>query len=324
MQAKNSRCALTLAVTLLALGSAVHAQSYPSKPIRLIVPSLPGGGFDVTGRTLADKMGPLMGTQMVVENRTGAGTVVGTETVAKAPADGYTLLVGGLSNIALNPGLYEKLSYDGHDFRPIGLAVSYSYTLIGRKDLQANTLRELIDYGKANPGKLTYGGAAGTGQHIAASALFSQTGVDALSIFYKGASAVYQDLLGGRVDLYFDNTQTARPHIEKGAVKAYATSSPVRLSFLPNVPTISETGVAKLDMETWFGPFVVKATPQPIVDRLRAEFAKTMAMGDVVARFQNTGGRVVAMNPDETEKYVAAEIVRWTGVIKTAGIKIQQ
>lgn len=322
---RSTALALVLAaVAAPAAFTPLHAQSYPTKPIRFIVPSLPGGGFDVTGRTLADKLGPLLGTQVVVENRTGAGTVVGTETVGKAPPDGYTLLVGGLSNIALNPVLYDKLSYAGSDFRPIGLAVSYSYTLIGRKDLQANTLRELIDYGRANPGKLTYGGAAGTGQHIAASALFSQTGINALSIFYKGAAAVYQDLLGGRVDLYFDNTQTARPHIEKGAVKAYATSSPVRHDYLPNLPTVTETGVAKLDMETWFGPFVVKATPQPIVERLRAEFAKTMAMGDVVARFQNTGGRVLTMSPAETEKYVAAEIVRWSAIVKAAGIKIQE
>ena len=314
---------IALIITMLAAPS-LHAQSYPTKPIRMIVPSLPGGGFDVTGRTLADKMGPLLGTQMVVENRTGAGTVVGTETVAKAPADGYTLLVGGLSNIALNPVLYDKLGYAANDFRPIGLAVSYSYTLVGRKDLPANTLRELIDFGKANPGKLTYGGAAGTGQHIAASALFSQTGVDALSIFYKGAAAVYQDLLGGRVDLYFDNTQTARPYIEKGTLKAYATSSPVRHSYLPNLPTVTETGVAKLDMETWFGPFVVKGMQQPIVDRLRVEFAKTMAMSDVVTRFQNTGGRVLTMGFDETEKYVAAEITRWSGIVKAAGIKIQE
>jgi tripartite-type tricarboxylate transporter receptor subunit TctC len=319
---RTTTAALTLVLAFAA--TAIHAQSYPTKPLRMIVPSLPGGGFDVTGRTLADKMGPLMGTQMIVENRTGAGTVVGTETVAKAPADGYTVLVGGLSNIALNPALYEKLSYAGSDFRPIGLAVAYSYTLIGRKDLAPNTLRELIDYGKANPGKLTYGGASGTGQHIAASALFGQTGVNALSIFYKGASAVYQDLLGGRVDLYFDNTQTARPHIEKGAVKAYATSSPVRHTYLPNLPTVTETGVAKLDMETWFGPFVVKATPAPIVARLRAEFVRTMAMNDVVGRFENTGGRVITMAQDETEKYVAAEIVRWLGIVKAAGIKIQE
>lgn len=313
-----------LIITSLFAAPAIEAQTYPTKPLRMIVPSLPGGGFDVTGRTLADKMGPLMGTSMIVENRTGAGTVVGTETVKNLPADGYTLLVGGLSNIALNPALYDKLSYAGNDFRPIGLAVAYSYTLIGRKDLPANTLRELIDYGKANPGKLTYGGASGTGQHIAASALFGQTGVNALSIFYKGAAAVYQDLLGGRVDLYFDNTQTARPHIEKGAVKAYATSSPVRHTYLPNLPTVTETGVAKLDMETWFGPFVVRATPAPIVARLRAEFARTMAMNDVVGRFENTGGRVMSMSQDETEKYVAAEIVRWLGIVKAAGIKIQE
>ncbi len=302
----------------------LHAQTYPSKPIRMIVPSLPGGGFDATGRILAEKMGPLLGTQLVVENRTGAGTVVGTETVAKAPADGYTLLIGGLSNIALNPGLYPQLGYDSYDFRPVGLAVAYSYTLIGRKDLAPNTLRELVDYGRANPGKLTFGGAAGTGQYVAAATLFNQLGVNALNIFYKGASAVYQDLLGGRVDLYFDNTQTARPHIEKGAVKAYATSSPVRHSFLPNVPTVGETGVGKLEMETWFGPFVRMATPQPIVARLRAEFDRTMAMPDVVARFENGSGRVLHLGQAETEAYVKSEIARWTATIKAAGIKMQE
>ena len=302
----------------------LHAQTYPTKPIRMMVPSLPGGGFDATGRILADKMGPLLGTSIIVENRSGAGTVLGTEIASKSLPDGYTLLIGGLSNIALNPGLYPKLSYDPFDFRPIGLAVSYSYTLIGRKDFPANNLRELIDYGRANPGKLSYGGAAGTGQHVAASALFSQLEVKALSVFYKGAALVYPDLLGSRIDLYFDNTQTARPHIEKGVVKAFATSSPVRLSFLPNIPTIAETGVGKLEMETWFGPFVVKATPQAIVDRLRTEFYKTMAMPDVVERFEKGSGRVLSMSPGETEKYVASEIARWTAVIKKAGITIQE
>ena len=319
------RSSLTATVIAMSvISSALHAQAYPTKPIRMVVPSLPGGGFDATGRILADKMGPLLGTSIIVENRSGAGTVLGTEIASKAPPDGYTLLIGGLSNIALNPGLYPKLTYDPYDFRPIGLAVSYSYTLIGRKDFPANNLRELIDYGRANPGKLSYGGAAGTGQHVAASTLFSQLDVKALSVFYKGAALVYPDLLGSRVDLYFDNTQTARPHIEKGAVKAFATSSPVRLSFLPNIPTVAETGVGKLEMESWFGPFVLKPTPQPIVDRLRAEFFKTMAMPDVVERFEKGSGRVLSMPPGETEKYVASEIVRWTAVIKKAGITIQE
>ena len=315
---------LAMASLFLAAALPLHAQNYPTKPIRVIVPSLPGGGFDATGRILSEKMGPLLGTQMVVENRAIAGTVGGTEAVAKSPADGYTVLIGGLSNIALNPGLHAQLGYDPYDFRPIGLAVSYSYTLIGRKDLAPNTLKELIDYGRANPGKLTFGGAAGTGQQVAAVTLFSQTKVDALSIFYKGASAVYQDLLGGRVDLYFDNTQTARPHIEKGAVKAYATSSPVRHGFLPNVPTVGETGVAKLEMETWFGPFVRKDTAQPIVTRLRTEFDKTMAMPDVVSRFENGSGRVLNLSQADTENYVKAEIGRWTRIIRDAGIKMQE
>lgn len=309
------------AVITALIAAPALGQAWPSKPIRMIVPSLPGGGFDVTARVLSEKMGPLLGVQMVVENRAIAGTIGGTEVVAKAPADGYTVLIGGLSNIALNPGLHANLSYDPHDFRPVGLAVSYSYTLIGRRDLPANTLREVLDYGRAHPGKLTFGGAPGTGQHVAAVALFAQARVEALSIFYKGATAVHQDLLGGRLDLYFDNTQTARAHIEKGAVKVFATSSPVRLPFLPNVPTVNETGVARLEMETWFGPFVRRDTPAPILARLRAAFEKTMAMPDVVARFENGSGRVLDMTQPDTEAYVKAEIARWTKVIRDAGIK---
>ena len=315
-------CALLLGT--LTATSALHAQSYPTKPVRLIVPSLPGGGFDVTGRTLAEKMGPLLGTHMVVENRTGAGTIVGTAYVSKEAADGYTLVVGGLSNIALNAALDSKLSYNPYDFRPIGLAVAYSYTLIGRKGLAPNTLRELIDYAKANPGKLTYGGSVGSGQQIAAATLFKQTGVDILNIPYKGASAVYQDLLGGRVDLYFDNSQTARPHIGRSSVKPYATSNPTRLSFLPNVPTVGETGVGKLEMESWFGPFVLKAVPPAIVERLRGAFKQTMATPDVVARFEKTGGRVLSLGADETEKYVTAEIARWAKTLKDAGIQVRR
>lgn len=320
-----ARLALLCALALVAThATTVVAQAWPAKPLRVIVPSQPGGGFDVTGRVLAERMGPLLGTQLLVENRTGAGSVVGTEAVAKAPADGYTLLVGGLSNIALNPALYERLGYSAEDFRPIGLAVSYSYTLIAHKAFPADNLKDLITYAKAHPGKVSYAGAAGTGQHVAASVLLRQNGVEALHVPYKGAQAVYQDLLGGRVDLYFDNTQTARPYIEKNMVKAFATSSPVRHGFLPDVPTIAETGLGRLEMETWFGFFVHRATPQPIVDRLRAEFARTMAMPEVITRFENGSGRVLRLSPAETEAYVKAEVARWGKLVREAGIRLEQ
>jgi tripartite-type tricarboxylate transporter receptor subunit TctC len=319
-----ARLALCAFVLVAAHPTTASAQAWPAKPLRVIVPSQPGGGFDVTGRVLAERMGPLLGTQLLVENRTGAGSVVGTEAVAKAPADGYTLLVGGLSNIALNPALYERLGYAAEDFRPIGLAVSYSYTLIAHKAFPADNLKDLVAYAKANPGKVSYAGAAGTGQHVAASVLLRQNGVEALHVPYKGAQAVYQDLLGGRVDLYFDNTQTARPYIEKGMVKAFATSSPVRHDFLPSVPTIAETGLGRLEMETWFGFFVHRATPQPLVDRLRAEFARTMAIPEVVTRFENGSGRVLRMSPTETEAYVKAEVARWGKLVREAGIRLEQ
>ena len=312
--------ALVTALVTAPLAAPVFAQSYPSRPIRVIVPSLPGGGFDVTARVLSEKMGPLLGVQMVVENRAIAGTVGGTEVVAKAPADGHTVLIGGLSNIALNPGLHPALSYDPHDFRPVGLAVSYPYTLIGRRDLPANTLKEVIEYGRAHPGKLTFGGAPGTGQHVATVALFAQTKVDALSIFYKGATAVHQDLLGGRLDLYFDNIQTARAHIEKGAVKVFATSSPVRLSFLPNVPTVAETGVGKLEMETWFGWFAPAKTPPAVVERLRAELDKATQLAEIRTRLEQNAGRSLRMSSAESEAFVKAEVSKWTGLMKQAGI----
>ena len=221
------RTLLTGAVAATLLPGMVRAQEFPAKAVRIIVPQPPGGGFDTTARVLAEKLGPLLGQTVVVENRPGAGTLVGTEAAAKAPADGYTLLLGGLSNIALNPGLYQKLPYDPlKDFVPVALPVSYSYTLVARKDLPQNTLKELIDFARANPDKVTYAsGGNGSGQHIASAVVAHLAGVKMTHVPYKGAQAAYQDLIAGRVDLFFDITPTARGQVDGGAVKALAVSS---------------------------------------------------------------------------------------------------
>ncbi len=300
-----------------------QAQTYPDRPVKIVVPQPPGGGFDSVARQLADKLGPLLGQPVVVENRPGAGTLVGTEAVARAPADGYTLLLGALSNIALNPGLYPKLSYDPQkDFVAVGLAVKYSYTLVARKDLAQNSLKELIEFARANPDKLTYAsGGNGTGQHVATAVLAHLTNTRMTHVPYKGAQAAYQDVIAGRVDLFFDNTATARGQVNGGTVKALAVSSRDRQSVHPNVPSVIETGVAPLDMETWFGLFVPAGTPAPALARLRAELDRALAMPDLIARFEAGGGRAMRMAVAETDAFVRREIERWTRLVREAGVR---
>jgi tripartite-type tricarboxylate transporter receptor subunit TctC len=318
----------SLAIAAAAL-SVMHApshaqQSYPDRPIKLIVPQPPGGGFDTVARILADRLGPQLGQSVVVENRTGAGTLVGTEAAARSPADGYTLLLGALSNIALNPGLYAKLPYDPlGDFTPIGLAVTWSYTLVARKDLPYKDLKELIAFAKANPEKITYASAGrGSGQHIAMAVTEKLSGVRLTHVPYRGAQPAYQDILGGRVDLFFDISSTARAQVEGGTVRALAVSSRDRQPFHPDVPSVKETGVADLDMESWFGLFAPAKTPAPILERLRKELAAVLARPDVSELFAKTGGRVLRMSPEEAEKLVRSDIERWTKLIKEAGVSV--
>ena len=320
-----------LAAPLWLAGAAVvhtplHAQEFPNRALRIIVPQPPGGGFDTTARVLADKLAPLLGQSVVVENRPGAGTLVGTEAAAKAPADGYTMLLGGLSNIALNPGLYQKLPYDSlKDFAVVALPVSYSYTLVGRKDLPQGTLKDIIDFARANPDKLTYAsGGNGSGQHIAPAVIAHLTGVKMVHVPYKGAQAAYQDLIAGRVDLFFDATPTARGQVDGGTVKPIAVSSKTRQAVHPNLPAVAESGVAALDgfdMQTWFGLFVPAATPPAVLGRLRTEMTKVTAMQDMIERFQKGGGTPLRMTPAETEALVKRDVERWSRVIREAGIK---
>jgi tripartite-type tricarboxylate transporter receptor subunit TctC len=263
-----------------------------------------------------------LGQGIVVENRVGAGTLVGTEAAAKAPADGYTLLLGALSNIALNPGLYSKLNYDPlKDFTPVGLAVTWSYTLVARKDLPQKDLKELIQFARANPEKVTFASAGkGSGQHIAMAVTAKLAGVKLTHVPYRGAQAAYQDILGGRVDLFFDISSTARSQVDSGTVRALAVSSRERQAMHPDVPTVMETGVAPLDMESWFGLFAPAATPAPVLARLRAEFAKVVASPEVAEVFAKTGGRVMKLSLPETEALIRRDVGRWTKLIQDAGL----
>jgi tripartite-type tricarboxylate transporter receptor subunit TctC len=316
-----SRLALVLGC-LLGLAHAASAQSYPDRTVKIIVPQPPGGGFDTVGRILADKLGPLLGQTVLVENRVGAGTLVGTEAAAKAAPDGYTLLLGGLSNIALNPGLYAKLPYDPlKDFTPVGLAVTWSYTLVARKDLPYKDLKELVAFARDNPEKITFASAGkGSGQHVATAVTAQLAGVKLVHVPYRGAQAAYQDILGGRVDVFFDISSTARAQVDSGAVRALAVSSRERQAMHPGVPSVMETGVAPLDMESWFGLFAPAETPAPALARLRADFAKVVAMPEVAELFAKTGGRVMKLSAAETEALITRDVERWTRLVREAGL----
>lgn len=295
---------------------------YPNKPVRIVAPSAPGGGFDLVARVLGSKLSEQMGQQFVVENRPGGGTLAGTTAIAKAPADGYHIIVGGLSNMALNVGLYKNLGYDPlTDFIPLRVVVSHSYTLVGKKDLPFNTMKDLLSYAKANPGKLNFGSSGtGTGQFILASLIKGMGNVDIQIIPYKGAQPVYLDLLGGRLDLFFDNTTTTRTYLESNQLKAFAVSSKQRAPDAPMIPTLMETGTIDLEMETWFGLFVPAKTPSAVVEKLRSEIDIAMQSAEVRKRIQQGSGRIVQMNSTETDAMLKSEASKWPKLMRSAGI----
>jgi len=323
MREINRRTALAAALACGFAGSALAQAAYPNRPLRVIVPQPPGGGFDFVGRVLSDRLAKALGQAVVVENKPGSGTLIGTDAVAKAAPDGYTLLLGSISNLAINPGLYKNLPYDSlRDFEPLGLAVAYSYTLMARKDLPQTNLKDVIAFAKANPGKLSYASAgSGSGQHVIAAALWQMAGVDLVHVPYRGAQAAYQDLLGGRVDLFFDLSSTARAQIDAGNAKALAVSAKERLAHHAGVPTIAETGVAPLVLESWFGLFAPSKTPPEIIERLRTELARIVVAPDVVETFTKAGGKPLALSAADTRTMVRSDVELWSQLVRKLDIR---
>ena len=326
MQRLTRRQAIASVASTCAISFTWAQTAFPNKPLKIIVPQPPGGGFDFVGRVLGERLGKQLSQSVVVENKPGSGTLVGTDFVAKAAPDGYTMLVGSVSNMALNMGLYEKLPYDSlRDFELLGLASSYSYTLMARKDLPFKDLRELVLHAKTNPNKLSYASAGnGSGQHVLAAALWHLAGVELIHVPYRGAQAAYQDLLGGRVDVFFDLAPTARVQVDAGNVRALATSGAARNPMHPDVPTLIETGVtgaAALELESWFGLFVPSKTPADIQEKLRAELGKVIASPETASLFTKAGGRPLALKLDDAKALVRRDVERWTKLIKTIGVK---
>ena len=288
-----------------------------------MVPIGAGGGTDILARHMAQKMGERVKQGVVVENRPGAGSIVGTEYVAKSPADGYTLLVGGIFNMVMNKALVKNLPYEPlRDFVPLGTISAYPFALVARADLPPATLREFIAYAKERPGKLTYGSAGlGTLQHTWGTILLKSLGLDLVHVPFKAAPAVHQEMLAGRVDLMMDNLSAVKHHVQAGRLKAYAVSSAMRSRELENVPTFRESGV-DFEGESWFAMFAPAATPQPVVSFLRGTVAEILRDPDFSSRIEKDGGRVLAIAPDGQAKFLQDEIERWGTAVTRYGVGV--
>lgn len=318
---------LASAALLPVFGSAAAwaQDKWPSKPISYIVPFPAGGTTDILGRLIGQKLGAALGTTIVIENKGGAGGSVGSEVAARAPADGYTLLGGTISSHAINVSLYPKLGYDPiKSFSPVVLIGSNPVVLIVKADSPYKTLQDVLAAAKAKPKTISSASAGnGTSQHMTLELLGFKSGTQFVHVPYKGSGPAIQDVIGGQVDMMFDTTVVAGPHIQSGKVRAIAVSSAKRLESLPNVPTIAESGVPGFEVVSWQGIFVPAGTPKPIVDRLHAEIMKILQTTEMQDRLKSLGMQPSSMTPDQVAAFQKAEVEKWAQVIKAAGIKLE-
>ena len=320
---KPARIATSLFAVLAALPSA-QAQTYPNRAIRLVVPSSPGGGTDITGRIVAQKLSEQLGQQVVVDNRAGAGTIIGNEVVAKAAPDGYTLLMG-LSTLAINPSMYAKLPYDAlRDFAPVSLAVLSPNILTIHPSVPAKNVKEFVALAKAKPGTVTFGSAGlGTSPHLSGELLKVLTGIDIVHVPFKGSGQSIISQLAGEIAANFPSVPTAIPYIKAGKLRGLGVTTVKRTQALPDVPSIAEAGVPGYEATQWFGVLAPAGTPRPIIDRLHQEMVKLLRSADVRDRLIADGTDPVGNTPEEFAAYIKSETDKWTKVIAAAGIKPQ-
>ena len=301
--------------------SSVHAQSYPDKPIRIIVPYTPGGFNDTLARTVGQKLQEAWGQSVIVDNRPGGGTLIGTEMAAKAAPDGYTLYMVPFA-FAVNPSLFKKLPYDSiKDFTPITLAASTPNLLVVNPALPVNSVKEVIALAKSKPGKLNYASTGnGSSNHLSMEKFKMMAGVDITHIPYKGSGPAVTDLMGGQVDLMFDNIPNVLPHVKTGKLKMIAVTSPKRSPHVPDVPTVSESGVPGYEVSVWFGIAAPGGTPKPIITKLNAEIVKILNMPDVKQKFAAQGVDVIGSTPEQFAAYIKEQMEEWGKVVKAAGV----
>lgn len=301
----------------------IHAQEWPNKAIRWIVPFPPGGAMDVMARALAENSSKTLGQAIVIENKPGAGGNIGTELVARSPADGYTMLITSIG-MATNKYLYQKLSYDPvKDFSGVSLiAVVPNVLVTNSTQPNVKNVTDVIANAKANPGKLTYASAGnGTSIHLAGEVFTSMAKIDMQHIPYKGSGPAVTDLLGGQVNYMFDSITSAKPHIESGKLRPLGLTTSKRSKALPNVPTIAESGLPGYEVTPWFAVFVPSGTPKPIINKLNNALVTALKNPEIKTKFDNIGAEIIGSTPDEVTSYLNKEIERWGKVITTNKIK---
>ena len=321
----NTRKWLTAAATVLIAGGAHAADvAYPAKPVRIMVGANAGGGTDIIARMLAEKFQLALKQPFVVENRPGASNTIAADVTAKAPADGYTLLVATNTGQAIAPHMM-KLGFDPLTaLQPVGLVVVVPNVLVVGATTPYQSVQDLVTAAKAKPGDLKYASSGiGSTQHIAGEAFDLAAGIKTTHVPYKGSSQAHVDILSGEVQMMFDTTSSAMPQIKAGKFRPLAVTSPARAAELPNVPTIAETGYPAAEMPTWYGLYVTGGAPKPVVDLLAAELKKTLALPDVQARLKGLGGEPGNLTPEQFAKLNRDEYDRFGKLIKTANIRAE-
>jgi tripartite-type tricarboxylate transporter receptor subunit TctC len=317
--------ALLLALSLCFLGSGdAPAQAYPAKPVRMIVPFPPGGAADIIGRIVAQRLSPQLGQQVIVDNRAGASGNIGAEAVAKAAADGYTILLGALTSHSINYTLERKtLRYDlERDLTPITIVATVPYVLVIHPSLPARSMQEFIAYARTKAGPITYGSSgAGAPQRLTAEMFKLRTGIDMVHVPYKGSGQVITDLVGGQVLVAFESVPAALPHIRSGKLQSLAVLTAQRVPMLPEVPTMKEAALADFEVSSTFGVLAPAGTPKPTIERLNGEITKAVRLPDVKERFLQQGALATSTTPEQAAERIRSEIAMWAKVINGAGIK---
>ncbi len=322
---KNPLLTAILGTSLALFTAVAAAQTFPTKPIRLIVPFTPGGSNDVLARVIAEKLTTSLGQPVVVENRPGASGNLGADLVAKSAPDGHTLLIAANNILVMNPALFKRMPFDSiKDFKPISVLGTVPVVLVARPSLNLSSVNDLITAAQKAPGKLNYASSGmGSPQHLSAELFKSMTRTFIVHIPYKGQALAVNDLLGGQVDLQFGAVNSLLPHIKAGKLTALAVGGARRIAPLPAVPTVAEAGVAGYDSDIWVGLVAPAMTPQPIVDQINREVRKIMAMPDVVENLAQQGIVAQTTTQAEMEALVSSDLKRWTAVIKSAGIEAE-
>jgi len=313
-----------VAVAVATISSSAFAQAWPSKPIKVIVPFPPGGGTDLIARELSTKVAIATKWVFVVENRPGAGGNLGVDAVAKSPADGYTLVLGQTSNLAINPSLYSKMPYDAQkDLVPIVHVADAPLVLVTNADSPFKTLADVVKAAKEKPGRINFASPGnGTVAHLSSELLQKAAGIKLQHVPYKGAAQAVTDLMGGNVELYMSSVPTLLGHIKQGKLRPLAVTSSKRVDDLPDVPTVAESGYKSFETVTWFGFLAPAGTPKDVVSKLNAEFNKALKQPDVRKKLSDEGADPIGGTPEQFATLIKEDTVRWGKVVKESGAKL--